>query len=108
MDDIETNEDPVAPKITAFEYFYLFLVMALAVAVSSFGLYLIMTSTDELPTGPSLMVVGSLMSGITIIKFAAERKKALNPIKLHKAVFGKETMIGVVISTIGILWYLIF
>lgn len=103
--DSEQGDD--IPKITFFEYAYLAIVLTLSIAIACIGTHLIIFSDNELPTGPALMVVGAVMSGITILKFAAERKRALDPVKLHKAVFGAETMFGILIAVIGIIWYLI-
>lgn len=100
----EESEEEVSdlPKLTFFECLYLGVILLHALAGSVVGLFLIIKSDEELATGPALIVVGSVMAGITILKFTAERKNALNPEKLHKAVFGLETMVGIAIAIIGI------
>lgn len=103
---VEKEDNAEEVKITLMEKAYLFIIMISCIFLASVGFYWIISDESELPTGPAMMVVGSLMSGITIIKFAAERKRALNPESLVKAVTGLETQIGIGIAVLGLAWHL--
>lgn len=95
-------DDQKNTKTSPFKMLLNGLAVMVAGVMSATGFYWIMGSEEELPTGAAIVVVGSLMAGITLLKSLAENKRdKVSQVK----VIGPEALTGFGISVVGIVWH---